>query len=322
MNEKTDQRLRLTLRQLEVFAALARTGSTRAAADRVSRSQSAASTALAALETALEAQLFDRVGRRLLLNEQGRALLPLTISLLDQAGELQSLFSREHVTPLRMASSFTIGEYLLPEVIGRWKQANPQVAARLVIGNTSEVIAAVAGFEVDIGFIEGRQRHPDVVVRPWLSDELVIFAAPGHALAGRALGMAELAAAGWVLREPGSGTREATDRWLFERLHPMRIELELGSSEAVKRVVAAGVGIGCLSRKAVAEALAGGWLVELKTRLPRAARALSIVVHRERRPGRAAEAFIKTCLAESAGAPTMASPPQARSRPRVRREKR
>ena len=299
MNEKTDhlQRLRLTLRQLEVFAALARTGSTRAAADRVARSQSAASTALAALETALGAPLFDRAGRRLVVNENGRALLPLTISLLEHAGELQSLFTRAPPAPLRMAASFTIGEYLLPALIARWKQAKPQATARLVIGNTSEVIDAVVAFDVDVGFIEGRQRHPDVVVRRWLADELVIFAAPNHPLAGRKASRAELTAASWVLREPGSGTREASDRWLLEKLRPLRIELELGSSEAVKRVVAAGVGIGCLSRNAVAEALAAGWLAEVQTRLPRAERALSIVVHRERRPGRTAQAFIASCLA-------------------------
>ncbi len=316
MSEKTDQRLRLTLRQLEVFAAMARSGSTRAAADRVARSQSAASTALAALESALGAPLFDRVGRRLLLNEQGRTLLPLAISVLDQSAELQALFTREHLAPLRMASSFTIGEYLLPEMIAGWKQAHPQASARLVIGNTSEVIEAVARFDVDIGFIEGRQRHPDVIVRRWLADELVIVAAPGHPLAGiRSVGAAELATAGWVLREPGSGTREATDRWLAERVRPLRIELELGSSEAVKRVVAKGVGVGCLSRKTVAEALADGWLVELKTRLPKAARALSIVVHRKRRVGRVAEAFIASCLqAASAGATARPARPARRER--------
>ena len=258
MSEKIDQRLRLTLRQLEVFAAMARSGSTRAAADRVARSQSAASTALASLEAALGAPLFDRVGRRLLLNEQGRALLPLAISLLDGAGEIQSWFSREHLAPLRIAASFTIGEHLLPERIARWKQANPQATARLIIGNTSEVIEAVAAFDVDIGFIEGRQRHPDVTVRRWLTDEMVIFAAPQHPLHGRLASAGELAELGWVLREPGSGTREATDRWLLDRVRPLRVELELGSSEAVKRVVAAGNGFGCLSRNAVAEALAVG----------------------------------------------------------------
>jgi DNA-binding transcriptional LysR family regulator len=298
MNDKTDQRLRLTLRQLEVFAATARTGSTRAAADRVARSQSAASTALAALEAAIGAPLFDRVGRRLVVNENGRALLPLTISLLDQAGELQSLFSREPATPLRIAASFTIGEYLLPALIARWKKAHPQATARLLIGNTSEVIDAIVAFDVDVGFIEGRQRHPDLVFRRWLADELVVFAAPGHPLAGRTVGTAELAAAAWVLREPGSGTREASDRWLLEKVRPLRVDLELGSNEAIKRVVAAGVGIGCLSRDAVAEALSSGWLAEIRTRLPRASRALTIAVHRERRPGRVAQAFIAGCRAE------------------------
>ena len=297
MNDETDQsRLRVTLRQLAVFAAIARAGSTRAAADRVARSQSAASTALVGLESALGAPLFDRVGRRLVLNENGRALLPLTVSLLDQADELQSLFTREPPAPLRIAASFTIGEYLLPGMIARWKQDHPQATARLAIGNTSEVIAAVVAFDVDVGFIEGRQRHPDVVVRRWLADELVVFAAPGHPLAGRQVGTAELADAAWILREPGSGTREASDRWL-DKVGALRPELELGSNEAVKRVVAAGVGIGCLSRHAVAEALAGGWLVEVRTRLPKAARALSIVVHRQRRPGRTAEAFVASCLA-------------------------
>jgi DNA-binding transcriptional LysR family regulator len=299
MSDKTDQRLRLTLRQLEVFAATARTGSTRAAADRVARSQSASSAALAALEAAVGAPLFDRVGRRLLLNEHGRALLPLTLSLLGQAGELQSRLSSDRAAPLRIASSFTIGEYLLPAILAGWKHAHPEIGARLVIGNTSEVIEAVTAFEVDVGFIEGRQRHPDVVVRRWLADELVIFAAPSHPFAGRKVGVNELAGAGWVLREPGSGTREASDRLLLERVAEMRVELELGSSEAVKRVVAAGVGIGCLSRHAVAEAFDGGWLREVRTSLPKVPRALSIVVPRERPPGRVAETFVQACLASA-----------------------
>ena len=300
MSDKLDQRLRLTLRQLEVFAAIARTGSTRGGADRVARSQSASSAALAALESAVGAPLFDRIGRRLLLNEHGRALLPLSLSMLDQAGDMQAWFSSEHRVPLRIAASFTVGEYLLPDIIARWKQRNPDATARLLICNTSEVIDAVTGFEVDIGFVEGRQRHPDVVFRRWLADELVIVTAPGHPLASGVASAGDLADLGWVLREPGSGTREATDRWLLGRVKPLRIELELGSSEAVKRVVAAGVGAGCLSRKAVAQALSDGWLVEVRTRLPHAARTLSIVVHRERRPGRTAEGFIATC-AEGSG---------------------
>ena len=111
------------------------------------------------------------------------------------------------------------------------------------------------------------------------------------------MGVRELAEAAWVLREEGSGTREATERLARPRLGPLNIELELGSSHAIKRVVASGVGIGCMSRYAVADALAEGSLVELKTTMPKNSRALSIVLHRERRPGRTMQGFIDYCLA-------------------------
>lgn len=301
MNVKTDQRfgsrLRLNLRQLEVFVATALAGSTRAAADRIARSQSAASTALADLEAALGAKLFDRVGRRLVLNENGRALLPKAASLVDQAVGVQHLFSSEHAAALRVAASLTIGEYLLPQRVAQWKIENPTSRVRMLVGNTSEVIAAVVDFEVDVGFVEGAQTHPELDVRPWLTDELVIVTAPTHALAGRRAGLKDLRAALWVLREQGSGTREATDRWLLESLGQLNVEFELGSTEAIKRFVAFGVGVACLSRYAVSQDLEQGSLVELKTGLPKALRRLTMVTHREKQLGKATAAFVRHCAA-------------------------
>jgi len=289
------QRLRLNLRQLEVFAATARAGTVRAAADQVSRSQSAASATLVELEDTLGAQLFDRVGRRLLLNENGRALLPKAMSLLDRAAELQHLFAAEHDAPLRLAASLTIGECLLPDLLANWKSAHPASPVQLMIGNTSEVIAAVAGFDVDIGFIEGRQTHPQLIVRGWRSDELVIVAAPSHPLAAGAASLRQLGEAGWALRERGSGTREAVERWLLDHLGSLRVEYELGSPEAIKRLVAAGPALGCLPREVVARELEQGQLVELATRLPRATRRLAIVLHRDKHLGRGAQDFLSHC---------------------------
>lgn len=302
MTGKDDQnpppRLRLSLRQLEVFVATARDGSTRAAAQRMARSQSAASAAIADLETALGVALFDRVGRRLVLNGQGQALLARASALLDQAGEIQALFAGGHTAVLRVAASFTIGEYLLPPLVARWRQSQPHSPVRLRIGNTTEVIDAVTAFEVDVGFIEGSQTHPDLAARPWVSDELVIVAAPGHPLAQHdSLPPAALHDAEWVLRERGSGTREAADRWLLEHLPQFQVAFELGSTEAVKRLVASGVGLGCVSRHAVAQALRDGWLVELRTPLPPATRRLSIVTHRDKRLGATARAFVAHCAA-------------------------
>ncbi len=297
--DKSDQqvpaRLRLSLRQLEVFVATAREGSTRAAAERIARSQSAASSMLADLERSLGTVVFDRQGRRLVLNENGRALLPKAQLLLEQATELEASFRGELSAPLRVAASFTIGEYLLPEPVAQWTRLHPHSQVRLQIANTRDVIDAVAGFDADVGFIEGPQTHPDLVVRAWRDDELVIVAAPGHALAGRLVSQRQLASATWVLREHGSGTRQVTDSWLIQNLEQVRVGFELGSTEAIKRVVASGDALGCLSRHAVAQTLDDGHLIELRTRLPTAVRSLAVVIHRGRLIGRATADFLRHC---------------------------
>ncbi len=302
---KTDQssvlppnsRLRLGLRQLEVFVATARAGSTRAAADHVARSQSAASASLVELEGCLGVPLFDRVGRRLVLNENGRALLPKASLLLDLATEVEHLFSGAHAAPLRVAASMTIGEYLLPGLLAHWKMNHPASPVHMMIGNTTEVISAVAGSDVDVGFIEGPQTHPQLIVRPWLTDELVIFAAPGHALAAGTVSARQLREASWAFREPGSGTRQAVDRWLLERVGPLKVEFELSSAEAIKHLVAAGAALGCLSREAVARELAQGTLVQLDTRLPRAQRRLAIVLRRDKHLCQGTDEFVRHCAA-------------------------
>lgn len=159
------------------------------------------------------------------------------------------------------------------------------------------MIALVAAFDVDVGFIEGSQTHPDLVVRPWMKDELVIVASPAHALAGRIATPRLLRDAEWALREGGSGTREAADRWLVEHLGHANVAYELGSPETIKRLVVAGSALGFLSRHAVAQALTQGTLIELKTRLPLAVRRLAIVLHRDKRLGAGAEDFVRDCLA-------------------------
>lgn len=296
MSDKSDQRTRFTLAQLEVFSAIARSGSMRAAAGQVARSQSAASSALAELEAALGVQLFDRVGRRLLLNENGRALLPRAAAIVEQALEAGALFRQEHAAPLRLAASYTVGEYLLPDLIVEWKRLNPLAQVRLDISNTHDVFDAVSSFAADVGFIEGMHTHRDLLVRRWRRDEIIVVASPDHPLAAQRVTLASLAQASWILREPGSGTRDASDSWLIPHLSQVDVELELGSNEAVKRAVASGLGLGCLSRHAVAEALASGWLVEIKTSLPEMRRTLSVVVHRAKQLGSASRAFLDHCL--------------------------
>ena len=295
MIEKTTHRTRISLRQLEVFTAIAQAGSTRAAASALARSQSAISTALAELEEVLNATVFDRIGRRLVLNDQGRLILPAAMDLLQRAGELESMLGAEQVGALRLSASFTIGEYVLPALISDWKQLHRQGNVHLDIVNTHHVLEAVAGFAVDLGFIEGSDTHPDLLVEHWMDDELIIFAAPSHPLLKQPVSEAALSEANWIMRESGSGTRETTDRLLLPVLGRLSVAMELGSNEAVKRAVASGLGLGCLSRLAVREAIAQGDLVELDTPLPPLLRSFAMVRHRNRSLGRATEAFFKLC---------------------------
>lgn len=297
MIDKTTQEPRYTLHELSIFVAIARLGTTRAAAEYISRSQAAVSAALAALETALNAELFDRVGRRLVLNENGSKLLPKAASLLDQAHQLQYLLAGSKIAPLKIAASMTIGEYLLPKLLVQWQTTHPLSPVLLNVGNTNAVVEALVRFEADIGFIEGPQTHPDLIVKPWLSDRMVIVAAPTHRLAGLTASRAQLTEASWAIREEGSGTRTIADRWLFDHLGQIHIAFELGSTEAIKQLVAAGTCIACLSIHAVDQALKQGWLVEVKTPLKLPVRRLAIVLHRDKRLGHDTEAFVRRCHA-------------------------
>lgn len=306
-NTTLPPRLRFSLKQLEVFVAIAQGGSARSAAQRVARSQSAASAALAELEQTLAVALFDRVGRRLVLNENGRAFLPGALALLNQATELENLFTEEHAAPLRLAASLTIGEYLLPSLVARWQHQHPASRVRLDIANTTEVIAAVVNMDADLGFIEGSQTHPDLLVQPWLTDELMVVAAPGHVPATDTIGMdrlgtdklskAQLRAATWILRELGSGTRQASDEWLIQHLGQVNVGFELGSTEAIKRLAAAGAGLACVSRYAALDDLRSGRLAEVRTSLPPSRRRLAMVLRKDRRLGRATLDFMAHCQA-------------------------
>src|SRR5882757_3485965 len=181
--------MRLTLRQLEIFQAVALRGSTSAAALSVPLSQSATSAAVNELERVLRIRLFDRVGKRLLLNDSGRALLPAALAVLDGARNIEDTFGsgeRGGAVDLKIASSTTIGNYVLPRVLARYRESHPNARLELRIGNTLDVVTAVSAFATDLGFIEGPCHAPDVTVVPWLEDELVIVAAPTHPLALRA----------------------------------------------------------------------------------------------------------------------------------------
>ncbi len=289
--------LRLTLRQLQIFVAVARSGSTTAASAEIALSQSATSSAVNELERLLSLRLFDRSGKRLLLNDNGRTLLPQALALLDGAASIERM-ARDggaQAQSLRIGASTTIGNYVLPKLLKRFLSDQPQDHAlgwksKVTIANTEAICDAVAAFELDVGLIEGPSHQPALSATPWLQDELVVVAgAPGpggpHIQSGDGAGKLPLKALRdmvWLLREPGSGTREATDQLLLPHLRAYRRSMELGSSEAIKSAAAEGLGVACLSHWVVSDWLATGRVQRLTTTLPKMTRQCYWVVHRDK----------------------------------------
>lgn len=286
--------MHITLRQLEVFAEVLKSGSTTQASQRLALSQSAVSAALTDLEGQLGVQLFDRVGKRLVVNEHGRLLYPRALAALEQASEIEQLF-REANGAIRVFASSTIGNYILPEVIAHYRRDFPELPLELSVGNSQDVITAVADFRVDIGLIEGPCHAAEIIAEPWLEDELVVFAPPSSPLLQSEVTLEGLAAAPWILRERGSGTREIVDYLLLSHLPQFQLGMELGNSEAIKHAVRHGLGISCLSRRVIAEQLETGTLMEVPLPLPRLVRTLWRIHHRQKHLSSALTRFIRYC---------------------------
>lgn len=298
--------MRITLRQLAIFAAVADAGSTSAAAGRVALSQSATSAALNELEAVLGARLFDRVGTRLVLNDTGRGLLPQARAVLDGAAGIEREFglgteAGDAGAPslLRVGASTTVGNYLLPGVVAAWRRAWPEAHVDVAIANTGAIAAAVARMEVDVGLVEGPCHEPDVVAQAWREDELVVVCAPTHPLLrgdpARRLNVAALRQAAWLLREPGSGTREAVQQALQPHLHQIDEGLHFGGTEAIKQAAVEGLGFTCLSAFAVQDLVALKRLVRVNSTLPRLTRRFWLIHHRRKQFSKSLAAFMAFC---------------------------
>jgi len=284
--------MRYSLRQLEVFLATARHENvTRAAAD-LAMSQSAASGSLRELEEQFDVRLFDRVGKRLQLSELGRQLRPRAETLLEQARAFeQALAGADVMGRLKVGATLTIGNYLAVAMIAEFRRRYPGAEIALSVANTATIAEQVAHFELDMGLVEGELNHPELESTPWRGDELVVFAAPDHPLAhSRGLRDKALLQLPWIVRERGSGTRQAFDRAMHGLLADLDIAMELQHTEAIKRAVEAGLGVGCLSRIS---------LVPLEVPGRDFSRELYLITHRRKFHGTALRRWLELCREHS-----------------------
>lgn len=295
--------MKISLRQLQIFIAICKSGSTSAAAELVSLSQSATSASLNELESLLNVQLFDRIGKKLVLNENGRQILPQAMQAMDIGQSIEDQFNfngRHQKTTLHIGASTTIGNYLLPPLLSQYSK-EASILPKIEIANTSTISIAVANFEVDFGFIEGPCHESDLLVEKWLEDELIIVSSKHHPLALKnrksKITTKDLSQAQWLLRESQSGTREAVEQLLKNYLENLESAGEFSNSEAIKHSAAEGLGIACLSRAVVADLIELGKLVELSTTLPPLTRNLYIIQNKYKVVSRWNQGFLDHCRA-------------------------
>ncbi|RBP26016.1 DNA-binding transcriptional LysR family regulator [Marinobacter pelagius] len=290
--------MKFSFRQLEVFLAAAHFQNITRAADSLAMSQSAASSALKELESQFDIQLFDRVGKRLQLNELGRLYRPKVESVLAQAGELEQAFSKHsEVGALKVGATLTIGNYLAVGVMAQYMNTPTRPRVSLEVANTSTIARRVKDFELDIGLIEGELQSSELEMIPWREDELVVFCSPTHPLASKGkLTDDDLREATWIMREQGSGTRQSFERGMHGLLPDLNVLLELEHTEAIKRAVEADLGIGCLSQVVLVDAFRRGSLVPLEVpEHRRFDRQFYFILHKQKYRSAGIDAWMELC---------------------------
>lgn len=296
----------MTLDQLRIFVAVAEREHVTQAAAALNLTQSAVSAAIAALEARHALQLFDRVGRRIVLTEAGRLFLDEARAVLARAAQAERLLgdlAGLRRGTLRLGASQTVANYWLPRLMQRFRAEHPGVDLTLAAGNTAEVVRLVHDARVDLGFVEGVIDDAVLSVRALPGDDLALVVAPGHDWARRPpAGAADLKAGPWVLREPGSGTRAVLEDALARQgLTPgdLDVALELPSNEAVRTAVEAGAGAAILSTLVVQSSLASGRLLRVPFALP--PRPFHVLRHKERHLSLAELRFLDLAGAADAG---------------------
>jgi LysR family transcriptional regulator, low CO2-responsive transcriptional regulator len=287
---------RPTLHALAIFRAVIVHGTMSAAAEVEGLSQPAISTQIKALERYYGVPLLERHGRGIRPTQAGRLVddyANRVLALVDELGrgvaDLEGLVAGE----LIIGSSSTVGEQLLPTYLGQFHTAYPNVRLSVRIGNSAEIIGRVAARELDFAIVGEQPRDPELLSEPVLDDQIVAFVAPDDPLLRQApLSPLTLCGRQFVLREAGSATRALAEQCLSETSCGPGHVIELGSNEAVKRAVEAGLGIGLLSTHTIAAERLAGLLVDLPVTGWSCQRSFWLIRRRDRVLTRAEEAFL------------------------------
>jgi DNA-binding transcriptional LysR family regulator len=248
----------MDLRQLEIFAGVYERRSFSRAASMLRLTQSTVSEHVRVLEDEVGTRLFDRLGRETVPTRAGELLYAYAkrmLALRTEARQALDQFLGQVTGTLIVGASTIPGEYLLPPLIGRFRERHPRVGITLHISDSRGTVQAVIDGQVEVGIVGADPGNRSLEARALMPDELVVVVPPAHPWVGRTEAtLEELRGEPLVIREPGSGSRQALERALEDAgtsLGAMRIIAEMSSTGAIKQAVKAGVGLSIISRRAV-----------------------------------------------------------------------
>ena len=267
------------------------------AAQELSISQPAVSIQVRELENSLGTSLLHRMRRELRLTETGEAVFSYTQRIFALANEMHRVvqdIQGLQTGRLTIGSSTTPGEYILPWLIGKFRQEHSGIQVSLTISNTQTVIDRIYTHELDIGMAGSPVNLKGLASFPYVLDRLVVIASPSHPLAQQEeIGIRDLRKHDFIMREVGSATRKTAEDQLTARRVEPQVTMELGSNEAIKRAVAAGLGLGILSEFAITPDVAAGLIKVLQVKRWDCSRQLSVFYRDDKYLSAAQNAFIE-----------------------------
>jgi DNA-binding transcriptional LysR family regulator len=288
----------LSLKQLRVFITITQHETLTEAAEILCLSKAAVSMSLSELEKHLGHALFDRVNHRLILNQEGQTLLPLADELIKRSFDIEQLFDNPNQLSgqLRIGASDTIGNHVAPYLLSAFRHRHHHQSQTIFISNSALICDKLLDYELDIALIEGKSRHQDLVSTPFIKDEMCLVCSPAHPAAhASTINLLDLEQSAWLLREPGSGSREFFLRRIAPQLEQWHEAFELNTTEAIINGVSANLGFACLSTLAAQSALNDGRIVKLPVKLEMQ-RQFWLLIHKEKYQSPLLKRFIEFCL--------------------------
>ena len=286
--------MHLTLRQLKVFEAVTRHLNYTRAAEELHLTQPAVSMQVKQLEESLGISLFEQLGKRIHLTEAGQEVLGYARTVTQQLDELEGVLNRlKGLSGGRLRISVaTTANYFIPTLLGSFSRQYPDVTVSLDITNRETLLRSLAENTTDLVIMGQPPTEADVEAKPFMDNPLVVVAPPGHPLAGKKkIPLKRLQEETFLVRESGSGTRIAMERFFNERGMKLKTGMEVGSNEAIKQSVQAGLGLGLLSRVTIEQELELQRLVVLDIADFPIMRHWFVVHRKGKRLSAAAEAF-------------------------------